>query len=259
MERLDRMLMEAAARAAEAGPSRAVDGSAPPGGDVPDDASVAEQILTHIAGGDIFSALNLPKPTCDDAGRPVWDVTESEISKAFRKRSLVVHPDKNPSADAKQAFDKLNDAIRVLRDPIKKGDALRKFARSAFAEKCRLDPTLTERAKKAQEKIDATVYASDIALQQREHRQRVEAARMKQRLARARQRGSDDEAALLEPSSDDEDDAKPKVDTTAKRKRVGRGKDEASSDSDSAGLARPVLGTRGGRGRGRGRGGVRFI
>jgi len=259
MERLDRMLMEAAARAAEAGPSRAVDGSAPPGGDVPDDASVAEQILTHIAGGDIFSALNLPKPTCDDAGRPVWDVTESEISKAFRKRSLVVHPDKNPSADAKQAFDKLNDAIRVLRDPIKKGDALRKFARSAFAEKCRLDPTLTERAKKAQEKIDATVYASDIALQQREHRQRVEAARMKQRLARARQRGSDDEAALLEPSSDDEDGAKPKVDTTAKRKRVGRGKDEASSDSDSAGLARPVLGTRGGRGRGRGRGGVRFI
>ena len=110
---------------------------------------MASQILKHIDGGDISSALVLPRPECDDAGRPVWHVTDSEISKAFRKRSLAVHPDKNPSAEAKQAFDKLNDAVRSLRDPTRKGEALRRFADRAFKEKCRADPTFTERAKKA--------------------------------------------------------------------------------------------------------------
>ena len=72
-------------------------------------------ICEACASGDPFTALSLPKPECDDAGRPVWDVTEGQISKAFRKRSLAVHPDKNPSAEAKVAFDKLNEWHRALK------------------------------------------------------------------------------------------------------------------------------------------------
>ena len=268
MERLDRMFMEAAAARAseEAGPSHTVPivreaaKSDPVGGG----GSVASQILEHIDGGDIFSALVLPRPECDDAGRPVWPVTDSEISKAFRKRSLAVHPDKNPSAEAKQAFDKLNDAVRSLRDPTRKGEALRRFADRAFKEKCRADPTFTERAKKAQERADALDFSSDILRQQREHRARVEAKRQKAMAFRRRERSPDEESDASD-ASDEKDAASAREPTkpTAKsamsgskrgrgRGRVGR--PDSDSDSDDAGLARPVLGNRGGRGRGRGKG-----
>jgi DnaJ family protein C protein 8 len=252
MERVDRMLMEAAARAAPAGPSRPVDGASSAADSK--DQSVASTILKHIAGGDIFSALLLPAPGCDDAGRPVWTVTDSEISKAFRKRSLAVHPDKNPSPEAKDAFDKLNDAIRTLRDPVKKGEALRKFADRVFTEKCRLDPTLTNKARKEQEKTDASDFGADIVRQQQEHRARVETQRLKQRQRNIRRRKeSDDEVDALLDESSESDHTKPK-EAHSKRKRGG-----SSSDSDSAGLARPVLGARGGRGRGCVGRGPRFI
>ena len=70
----------------------------------------------------------------------MWDVPDGVVSKAFRKASLRVHPDQNPSEEAKIAFDKLSDANRALRDPARRGEALRKFATKAFNEKCRLDP-----------------------------------------------------------------------------------------------------------------------
>lgn len=82
--------------------------------------TAADQILKDHEAGDYFSCLSLPKPDCDDAGKPVWDVTDGQISKAFRKRSLAVHPDKNPSPEAKDAFEKLSDANRALRDPIRR-------------------------------------------------------------------------------------------------------------------------------------------
>jgi hypothetical protein len=62
----------------------------------------------------------LPKPDCDDGGKPVWEVTEGQISKAYRKRSLAVHPDKNPSLEAKEAFERLSDANRALKDPVRR-------------------------------------------------------------------------------------------------------------------------------------------
>ena len=270
MERLDRMFMEAAAaRAAEeAGPSRAapVVREDAEGDPVGGGGTVASQILKHIDGGDIFSALVLPRPECDDAGRPVWDVTDAEISKAFRKRSLAVHPDKNPSAEAKQAFDKLNDAVRALRDPIRKGEALRRFADRAFKEKCRADPTFTERARKAQERADAVDFSADILRQQREHRARVEAKRQKAMAFRRRERSPDEESDASDGGDDDDDDdastkkrepTKPTKPMSGSKRGRGRGRvgrSDSESDSDDAGLARPVLGNRGGRGRGRGKG-----
>ena len=269
MERLDRMFMEAAAARAseEAGPSRTapVVREAAEGDPVGGGGTVASQILKHIDGGDIFSALVLPRPECDDAGRPVWDVTDAEISKAFRKRSLAVHPDKNPSAEAKQAFDKLNDAVRALRDPIRKGEALRRFADRAFKEKCRADPTFTERARKAQERADAVDFSADILRQQREHRARVEAKRRKAMAFRRRERSPDEESDASDGDDGDDDDAstkkreptKPTKPMSGSKRGRGRGRvgrSDSESDSDDAGLARPVLGNRGGRGRGRGKG-----
>lgn len=221
------MFMEAAAaRAAEeAGPSRAapVVREDAEGDPVGGGGTVASQILKHIDGGDIFSALVLPRPECDDAGRPVWDVTDAEISKAFRKRSLAVHPDKNPSAEAKQAFDKLNDAVRALRDPIRKGEALRRFADRAFKEKCRADPTFTERARKAQERADAVDFSADILRQQREHRARVEAKRRKAMAFRRRERSPDEESDASDGDDDDDRGGKPRARARGRDERARGG------------------------------------
>ncbi|SAM01440.1 hypothetical protein [Absidia glauca] len=42
--------------------------------------------------------------------------TDGEIKKAYRKKALAVHPDKNPSPDAALLFHKLNQAQEILMD-----------------------------------------------------------------------------------------------------------------------------------------------
>ena len=130
MDRLDRLFQEAQNRAAseDGGPKRGLEAALARDGE--DDASkraamsVADRVLADYERGDYFSCLGLPPPDCDDAGRPVWDVTDAAISKAYRRASLAVHPDKNPTPEAKAAFDKLNDAVRALRDDVLRGEAL---------------------------------------------------------------------------------------------------------------------------------------
>ena len=42
------------------------------------------------------------------------------IKKAYRKKCLKVHPDKNNSPSADEAFKKINQAMTVLSDPKKR-------------------------------------------------------------------------------------------------------------------------------------------
>ena len=267
------MFAEAAARAAPASTRPAAAMGEGDGEDATRERTVAAEILEACASGDPFTALSLPKPECDDAGRPVWDVTEGQISKAFRKRSLAVHPDKNPSAEAKVAFDKLNEWHRALKDPVKRGEALRKHADDAFRERCRLQPELVARMKRDQERRDASDYGAEILRQQRERAERAAAiARQGATLPQETPRGGRGRSPLLfllllrrrarpapAKAAGEETAKRPKFGGGASRSargvRGGRGARSAAvgsdSDSDSAGLARPVAGGRGGRGGGR--------
>ena len=142
MDRLDRIFQEAQNRAAseDGGPKRGLEAALARDGE--DDASkraamsVADRVLADYERGDYFSCLGLPPPDCDDAGRPVWDVTDAAISKAYRRASLAVHPDKNPTPEAKAAFDKIvrqtemvrsaDDEIARLRDLLWEEELLKK-------------------------------------------------------------------------------------------------------------------------------------
>jgi hypothetical protein len=45
-------------------------------------------------------------------------LSRSELSRAFRRKSLRIHPDKNPDPKAREAFDALNDLYQKLQEPI---------------------------------------------------------------------------------------------------------------------------------------------
>ncbi len=40
----------------------------------------------------------------------------AQVSRAYRKLSILVHPDKNPGEEAREAFEALNEAHRALKD-----------------------------------------------------------------------------------------------------------------------------------------------
>ena len=48
------------------------------------------------------------------------DAGDSELKKAYKKKCLKVHPDKNSAPEADEAFKKLNAAMACLSDPTKR-------------------------------------------------------------------------------------------------------------------------------------------
>lgn len=59
--------------------------------------------------------------------------------RAYRKLSILVHPDKNPGDDARKAFEALNDAYRRLKDPSALEEVLRNQAGRIRAQQDRCD------------------------------------------------------------------------------------------------------------------------
>lgn len=48
------------------------------------------------------------------------EATDAEIKKAYKKKSLKVHPDKNKAPEAQEAFKRLSQAYVTLSDEGKK-------------------------------------------------------------------------------------------------------------------------------------------
>lgn len=86
--------------------------------------------VTHriLSSEDSVEMLQLPLPTLDPLGKVVWQVEFSDIRRRFRKLSRFVHPDKNKSPEAVQAFAKLQDAVRFFKDPVQKKQLLKALA-----------------------------------------------------------------------------------------------------------------------------------
>ena len=48
------------------------------------------------------------------------NASDAELKKAYKKKCLKVHPDKNASPEADEAFKKVNAAMACLSDPTKR-------------------------------------------------------------------------------------------------------------------------------------------
>ncbi|ORX49820.1 DnaJ-domain-containing protein [Hesseltinella vesiculosa] len=79
--------------------------------------------------------------------------TQAQIKKAYRKKSLAVHPDKNPSADAAVLFDSLTKARDVLLDDTRRVDYDKQYR--AKLERRKKQQEMDSKRRKAQEELEA--------------------------------------------------------------------------------------------------------
>eukprot|EP00959_Pyramimonas_sp_CCMP1952_P365550 7655805-Pyramimonas_sp.AAC.1 len=153
--------------------------------------------------------------------RPVWDVTDKELSRAFRKISLKIHPDKNPEPRAREAFDKLNSIYQMLQDESQRGELVRAAAeRAKKMEKKSWNPAgkdlqeelgkVSAAAEEKREllKEEANGFANEIAAQMRLKRARSQYKKALERRERESDSGSDDETvpAAKQTKAKEEDD-----------------------------------------------------
>eukprot|EP00798_Chlamydomonas_sp_ICE-L_P020689 gene20689-27486_t len=112
---------------------------APPSDEPEKVADAISKILDHWKNKEYFMLMQLDEPTADELGRPSWPCTSGDVSKAYRKLSVLVHPDKNPGEDARKAFEALNETHRILKDPGRLEEVMRDAAAKAVRERERAE------------------------------------------------------------------------------------------------------------------------
>jgi curved DNA-binding protein CbpA len=80
-----------------------------------------------------FAAMGLPVPEWDELGAPVWPVNDAELKAAFKKMSILTHPDKNTGRveEAKRAFETVQQAFASLSSVESRDTILLQFVAAA--------------------------------------------------------------------------------------------------------------------------------
>ena len=188
------------------------------------------KIARIIRASNHFDCLQLPKPYADLMGEPVWDVTEEQVGKAFRRASLSCHPDKSTDPEAPRAFEVLKKAKACLLNELDRDDYLKAFvtdqktlwegswakAEDAFTSKQRVSSMRDEAQRSQNESV--------LESMQERHAQAARKARQRERAEEARARSK---VRQLEEAE------------AAATSRLGGGDDDDDGDYDDDG--RPVL------------------
>jgi curved DNA-binding protein CbpA len=206
-----------------------------------------QRILLADKDRDYFRMLALPLPEVDALGRPKWDVTPIEVSKAYRKLSILVHPDKNPGDEARQAFEVLNKAHRLLKDAgeletILKDHLLKAKARKEEEEaKATLEERVVINARQQEEaktlrKLEAEALNAEIVRQMKEKQGKAMKKKEAEAASKYRCKNRDDSSG----SEDEEEQAKKRALEAAVKTKS----DDDESDDEEAQRRRQALAKR---------------
>ena len=103
-----------------------------------------------------FLVLNLPLPCIDALGRPAWSTRPTEVSKAYRNLSRLVHPDKIQEQDLKTKARDAFEAVKAAYTELSNEDTLEEVLRAyAVLAKERGDLEHRHTDKTLEEKVDA--------------------------------------------------------------------------------------------------------
>lgn len=73
------------------------------------------QCKVYVTDLMLHSLLQLPEPEADELGRPTWSCSAQDVSRAYRRISVQVHPDKHPgNVEARDAFEALKATHKIL-------------------------------------------------------------------------------------------------------------------------------------------------
>ncbi|PSC70653.1 molecular chaperone [Micractinium conductrix] len=207
-----------------------------------------QRMLLAAKDKDYFRLLELPPPEVDALGRPAWNVKPLEVSKAYRKLSVLVHPDKNPGDAARAAFEALNEAHRLLKDASKLEGILKDHLEAARQrqETALASASLEERvmiqaqqaaAAKALRRAQGESLQADIVAQMRERQEAAKRKREAAEKSRYRRRGEEegDAAGDVEARLEEERRAR----EAAAQQQAG-----SSSDEEDAAARRRALAKR---------------
>lgn len=193
-----------------------------------------QRVLLADKDKDYFRLMELPQPEADELGRPVLNVTSADISKAYRRISVLVHPDKNPGEDARKAFEALNAAHRKLRDPGQLEEILKIAAEAAMQRREAAEATATPderiaiqhaKAAKAKElrKKETASFQAEIMRQQQQKkdmakRKRMLTSKSRENHSSAEESNADEAVADANDNDDGDDDHKPVIKRRSKPK-----------------------------------------
>lgn len=204
-----------------------------------------------------FTILGLPAPTIDALHRPHWPVSQSEITKAYRARSRLVHPDKvhdeSLKAQARNAFEAVKASYAALSDESSREEVLRAYAAAVAASGALADrhndKTLVEKVDAMGKELDErkrlreeeyTKMTDEIQRQVEEKRRRAQLVREKRKEREEREevegsrRRIEDVITEIETETETETEAKTKTKTkTAMASGKGKTQHDDSDDDDA--------------------------
>ena len=94
-----------------------------------------------------------------------WALFDRELSRAYRKASLGVHPDKNQAPEARRAFDALKEAHKLLQDGASRREYEQREGERLLQKVAAERPEELVRMKRAREAQEAAAFADDVRAQ----------------------------------------------------------------------------------------------
>ena len=200
-------------------------------------AAGSNSTATNTAQPDHFSVLNLPQPQVSLTGEGVWTVSDDELKRTFKRLVVLIHPDKNPTLGAKDAFEAVKLAHSVLSSESDRYDYVKSYTnyrrllnqrRADFVPPSAVTSTLDEtlaagRQVLAAKKKQSNNFAARLEAQAEAKRQAVLAGDAARRREEEKRRQEELKRKVMEGSSSSESEEE-EMSIAEKIRRAKQGK-----------------------------------